>query len=379
MKDRLANHLLAKVMGWTPADVSRERPVLQALAAWKYDQYEQFSPGMRFVASLATWLSQFDEKDRDVAYEFVRRKLIFISRAEMEHFVEIAFPDYLRDMLVRRVAAASGKPSQRPAEIVASGEYKKLLRQSLFLGLSDGARVDLFRRSNSHHISHEQIYQSYQIPKEKAIDMQKELRADLRSIADGQVSADDAQFRMVFLLDDFSASGLSYVRREEDDYRGKIIRVLEGVFKESQKGGDLRQWGLVDPTNIGFCLVLYVATERAQRHLKTAVDTWLKENGGDTTCDIVVVQLIPEEIAIDDTSNPELVAVLEQYFDPSIVDKHFRKGRHERPYLGFDECGLPLVLSHNTPNNSIPLLWFEERGTGSLQGLFPRVSRHKVE
>jgi hypothetical protein len=51
MRDALAERLLANVMAWTPEDVARERPVLQALAALKYDEYQQFSPGMRFVES----------------------------------------------------------------------------------------------------------------------------------------------------------------------------------------------------------------------------------------------------------------------------------------------------------------------------------------
>lgn len=52
MKDALAERLLAAVMNWKEEDVARERPDLQAMAAYKYDEYRQFSPGMRFVESL---------------------------------------------------------------------------------------------------------------------------------------------------------------------------------------------------------------------------------------------------------------------------------------------------------------------------------------
>ena len=58
MRDQLAERLLARVMAWSPEDVARERPVLQAMAAYKYDEYQQFSPGMRFVESLALTLSR---------------------------------------------------------------------------------------------------------------------------------------------------------------------------------------------------------------------------------------------------------------------------------------------------------------------------------
>ena len=56
VRDLLAEQLLAKVMGWTQEDVARERPDLQAMASYNYDEYQQFSPGMRFVESLALWL-----------------------------------------------------------------------------------------------------------------------------------------------------------------------------------------------------------------------------------------------------------------------------------------------------------------------------------
>jgi len=43
--------------------------------------------------------------------------------------------------------------------------------------------------------------------------------------------------------------------------------------------------------------------------------------------------------------------------------------------LGFAQCALPVVLSHNTPNNSVYILWGPE--TMTFSGLFPRVSRHR--
>jgi hypothetical protein len=56
MRDALAERLLGSVMEWSNEDIARQRPILQALASLKYDEYQQFSPGMRFVESLALWL-----------------------------------------------------------------------------------------------------------------------------------------------------------------------------------------------------------------------------------------------------------------------------------------------------------------------------------
>jgi hypothetical protein len=73
MNDPLAEQLLSKVMGWSPAQFSDFGIDIQAMASYKYDEYQQFSPGMRFTESLATWLGQFPPERRSVALDFVRR------------------------------------------------------------------------------------------------------------------------------------------------------------------------------------------------------------------------------------------------------------------------------------------------------------------
>ena len=67
--------------------------------------------------------------------------------------------------------------------------------------------------------------------------------------------------------------------------------------------------------------------------------------------------------------------LIDDYYDNSIEDEHTEKGGSGLKY-GFANCGLPLILSHNTPNNSLALLWAE---TDQVRALFPRVTRHKKE
>jgi hypothetical protein len=134
-------------MGWDNDDVGRERPPLQAMADHKYDEYEQYMPGARFIESLARWLEQFELHSRAAAYEFVRDRLVFISRAEMRHLVGSAYPDHVRPWLIARSAGDLGVPRHRLRHIVASEAFKRRQRSCLFLGLSDGARTDILRRT----------------------------------------------------------------------------------------------------------------------------------------------------------------------------------------------------------------------------------------
>jgi hypothetical protein len=65
----------------------------------------------------------------------------------------------------------------------------------------------------------------------------------------------------------------------------------------------------------------------------------------------------------------------ERYYDHDIYDEHLAKGGTEDARYGYAACGLPLVLHHNTPNNSIALIMsYEGR---KFRGLFPRIQRHK--
>ena len=46
------------------------------------------------------------------------------------------------------------------------------------------------------------------------------------------------------------------------------------------------------------------------------------------------------------------------------------EGDTEKLYLGFHSCALPLILNHNTPNNSLPILHQNYEGV-EFKGLFP--------
>ncbi len=92
MRTTLAETLLTKIMEWTPDEIDRERPLLQAMANLKWNEYQQFAPGTRFLESLVKWLQQFDNlSHKKTAYKLVREHLIFISSEQIAHLVDILF------------------------------------------------------------------------------------------------------------------------------------------------------------------------------------------------------------------------------------------------------------------------------------------------
>ena len=58
-------------------------------------------------------------------------------------------------------------------------------------------------------------------------------------------------------------------------------------------------------------------------------------------------------------SHDEFIKLTLTYYNPAIRTKHTDIGGVTHLGLGYGGCALPLVLEHNTPNNSIALLWAE--------------------
>lgn len=366
MKEGLEGKMVSKVMGWRAPEQARgSHRLLRALAASGYDDYMQFRPGMRFVESMALWLNQFKPGERQAAYEFVVKRVIFITRAQIEHAVSIAYPDFVVPALIRQVAdESSGRlPFWRVGEILGSDEFRILLAQCLFAGMSDGSHMDLFRRS-SDEIDHEQVLRSHEVSDDRARDLAGKLE-DRMSKYNGRADPPARLFRNVFLIDDFSASGKSYLRGP--NAVGKIARFWKSINDPREQMSKL-----VDKDDLRIHVFLYTATDRAVDAIRDASRRLLP----DMNLTVEAVHTIPSSIKLDEDQDSDFYRLVTQnkYGWSTPPDRHIQEGASEKPYLGFDQCALPLILHHNTPNNSLPILHANE---GNFTGLFPRIRRHK--
>lgn len=364
MKEVLAEKLLAKVLQWEPTDVARERPLLQAMASLKYDAYEQYSPGLRFLESFALWLNQFEPADRVIAYNFIRTSLVFCSAEEMDHLVETSYQDHLRPILLGRSAYEQGLSGKHVGRIVASDSFRLIQRRTLFLGLSDGARIDTFRRANP-ELNHEQIWQTHELSDERV----GELLEKLSRHTDGAATT----FSSIVLLDDFSASGSSYYSFKADSTpTGKIAKFLRTLADNTSA---LHK--MCDPGGVEVLILIYLATEQAICHLRSSLAA--KPIPGVSKIRIDTVQLIPEKIRFLRNGPDEFTKIIEKYYNTQVHDKvfdvHMQKGGAIDAKYGYADCGLPVILHHNAPNNSVAILWFYEQC--KLRGLFPRIQRHR--
>lgn len=381
MNQNLALNTLSLIMGWTDEQAREEFEWLRLMARLKYDGYRDFQAGVRFVESLATWLQQFDRSARPVAYDFIRQGLVYIGPAETQKLIDQFFPLTVRDRLVRSAATQHGlAPYQVYANAGAINTVESLRRKTLFLGLSDGARIDAIRHANAGILSNEQMVMTPQLDLEKWKDLLNELRSETQD--------DSAKFKLAYLIDDFMGTGTSFLRfkSEKNEWGGKLARFQNSLTAVKQDMGD------DFPFEPGWelCIHHYIATKKAEDDLTARLQQYQGAAAGPLMPAAIHLSfgtVMPENFPIDSkgTRFEDFIRLTTNHYDPKIQSRHTGVGGTEHLGLGYGGCALPLILDHNTPNNSVALLWAETEGgptdqaeipTPAMRPLFRRRQRH---
>jgi hypothetical protein len=154
---------------------------------------------------------------------------------------------------------------------------------------------------------------------------------------------------------------------EKVSTRGKITKIYDRLHKSQ----------FVDRSHFEVYLLLYIATRQAINHIEFWANQFTSQNNF-KPLQLRVLHIIEPEYSLKNTTNLDLKKILDnpKYVDPKAADSHFTKGGTSDPKYGFAGCALPIVLSHNTPNNSVYILWGRNENY-TFHGLFPRISRHR--
>ena len=364
MRQEFVLGTIADIMGWDNGQSTAEFAWLRLMSRLKYDDYQDLLAGVRFLESLADWLQQFPFEERSHAYRLVRRRLVFFSAKEMRHLVELFYPETVEPRLMAKAAELARIPYY---DVWADSEARtlvdRLLKKSVFVELSDGARADILRRLNEGRISNEQVVTSPQITQQKWDDMLDKLRTTLGDPHE--------RFSFVFLMDDFTASGTTLLRKENNVWKGKLERFWHETrdYMDSHFAAD---WILE--------VHHYIATQQAI----TTIQHRNQQRAGDSTSQHWFPEVrfscgmsLSDDLRLRPGHDPDLDRIVKTYYDPAVETQHLKKGGKDARW-GFAQCGLPVVLEHNTPNNSLALLWAETDNPDghSMRPLFRRRQRH---
>lgn len=420
MKRELALQLLQTTMPGLADESSAARLFreLELLAEYKYNKYEMYHPGRLFLENLYLWLQQFAENERQDALAFVRSQLIFISRDEFQQLAQVLYNDRIRRQQFTIAASRSGLPSHRIRAIRDSESFARTARASLYVGMSDGARLDYIRRHNL-SLNNEQVLPYYAVHKEKVDDCLQALR--------GEVNDPEARFHCLFLVDDFAGSGNTLLRevvtagplpetwkapevpprwKARLRFKGEPVTV-EFLYRGVVSEADIADLQTLDAEESYRACVRTIAEKSARRETvlkgslcKVAagdIGAALEPNASVFFCPLLTTDyalnrltpllarlpkqfantrilpgaVLDSRVAIVNGTTP-MGALCERHYDDGLGDDHTGSVK-----FGYDGCGLPLVLHHNTPNNSIFLLW--ARRSRNVAPLFVRYERHGRE
>jgi len=383
MNNTLALNLVADVMKWDNEVATEEYGWLRFISSMKYDGYSDFRAGVRFLESLVSWLRHFAEADRAAAYAFVKTRLVYISALEMQRVIETFIPETVTPYLRRSVGAELGI---RPYEVWKTAEgaaaFRRRLRRCLFVGLSDGSRIDVLRRANAGRLSQEQIIPMMNVDDDKWRSLASDLKEELGS---------HARFDDVYLIDDFTASGTTFIRFPDGKAKGKLYK-FEKIVQDAKERLQA-DFPLAD----GYTLHIhhYVSAKQAHDALEERVaEANQKLPDKSFGCTLITEGMaLPSDLRIATIDKNTRTATPTRPTDEPTVDlcgrcydhelfkrleKHCKEAGQTDMKYGYADCALPLVLEHNTPNNAIPILWAETQGKlgQSMHPLFFRRDRH---
>ncbi|MFN4359352.1 MAG: hypothetical protein ACK4F4_01355 [Hylemonella sp.] len=368
MKADQAKRLVSNLMNWDHGRATQEFAWLGIMAGYKFDHYQGYSAGHRFFVHLLQWLSQYPtQEDRETAYDLVRRLVVMITQSEMHHLVNLSGPVIERSMR-KAVATMQGILFYETYDSEAAIKRLQLLRErTLYVGVSDGARIDVFRRFYEGRISNEQVIPMAEISETKRKNLLGKLSKRLTKLG---IEA-EATFEWICLIDDFTGSGTSSIRKEESgEWDGKVAKFINGCNEGQTQ---------LLSKDAHILVHHYLASAQAAENVSSELQKYQIHNAVHTFS-ATFSHVLKESDVISASAEPKLAELLHARYDPSIEDEHTK----EDIWLGFKKGGLPIILEHNCPNNSVATLWARTNPGGKkyssenplMSPLFPRRQRH---
>lgn len=375
--------LVKRIMGWTEQQAATEFKWLKMMSAVKFDGYADYRTGVRFAESLATWLKQFKGSDRTTAYNFLKKRLVYISPPEMNQLIESFVPEVVIPQIRSRAGDKLGIPAYQVWSTKEGDNlFQKMLRRTLFVGMSDGSRIDVLRRSNIGRLVTDQVVHSLYIDDAKWLEIGEKLTKDKHG-------GEGEKFDHVYLIDDFTASGTTFIRFEGDKWKGKLKKFNANIREARKRFESDKELKASFPLQANFTLHIHhhLSSAQAKEALLSELNSEALSSSDTEFGEVCVTEGMllsaTQKLTEANADDKRMLELCDNYYDPQLYydyEKHCKASGQDHLKYGYAHCKLPIILDHNTPNNSLSILWAKTDGNGdkahAMRPLFSRRSRH---
>ncbi len=316
------------------------------LAERKYNRYDLYAPGETFPQRLVDWLSNFDAVDRNAAMDVVR-ELRFFNQNEMRALAAATLQN------VVTAIQSDGMSLSRASAIsymdTLQSQTEMAVADSLFIAMADDVLFDFFRRNAQRQfpvLRRGNFVEYYKLNPEDVSDLE--------------------EYSRVFLLDQISGSSLSFLRREDENWKGKLPTFFE-IWGGHVKSNEAKVHYLP-----------FIMSTVAERTLSSNLDPWNASANSGNSITVTPTQMVPVASclstdggsSVDETTR--VASLCDKYYHLFKENIHHKVGGGCK--YGVGSAGLILVLYTNCPNDSLYLIWHKNNG---WRPLFERVEHHR--
>ncbi len=292
---------------------------------------------------IKNWLKNFgDDEEKDEAL-YLLSKCMYFGMACIRTTLKALYRDKYRSPLIQEIRKANGGTLD---EQVIEKAFNDSLMKTRFLGVGNPSE------SGTHLLYY--FRQENKIPKKLFVNTDD--LYELKENGEVVLRKKCNDISHVVFIDDLCGSG-SQVKRDNN-----VKRCVENLrkLKNSPKISYLMLFG----TRMGINVVKDATLTNSEIKLFDEVEAAMEFNES--------YKCFGEDSRyFSDDNDKEKARVMSYKYGKQLIerivdrdhpemDKDRRRQTVEKRALGFGDCQLLLSLHHNTPNNTLPIIWFDE-------------------
>lgn len=296
--------------------------------------------------SIEEWLKNFEEEEERDEALYLLSKCMYFGHSNIRAILRSLYRDKFRATLIQEIRADLGGTMDG---MIIENEFGKRLSRTRFLGVGNPSE------SGVHLLYY--FRQENRIPRKLFVNTDELFASDGGEVVKMSDKHKDVD-RIVF-IDDLCGSG----SQATGNYGVKPCVEKLRQLKNAPKVSYLMLFGTTD----GIRVVRNATVNDSAVKLFDEAEAVMELNES-YKCFSEKSRYFKDEQREQKEKTREMVYKYGKELINKIIDKDYsrvleekeRKDKIEHSALGYGDCQLLLSMHHNTPNNTLPILWFDE-------------------